>query len=83
MKDGWKDIWSFVVALAAVFVLTRGLVACERFSTSRITAENVKAAYTCLSQVRGLALNVQQQIPACVTLADAVKTEGPTNDKAP
>ena len=57
-----------------------GVAACTQLSGTRLTAADVKNAYTCITQLRTLSASVQEQIPACLLLANAVKAEGPASE---
>jgi hypothetical protein len=56
------------------------LTACTQLSGMRLTAADVKNAYTCISQLRTLSASAQEQVPACLLLANVVKSAGPASE---
>jgi hypothetical protein len=61
----------FVVGLVAAVVLT----GCPG-THHEITPQDVANAYACMTQVQGVPAAVQSQVPACMALAQSVRSEG-------
>jgi len=66
--------------MRALLGMVVALAACSQLSGAKLTAADVKNAYTCITQLRTLSASVQEQIPACLLLANAVKAEGPATE---